>query len=160
VGEQAASSAVLSIPTPPIGLPDKVTRLLAGEPLLPGVVNPLDNGAFEIRSGQKIRHSAAMTKGINGPAHFWCNIQVVFQPLMTLDELIQHGVYMHIGLIRHHPSAGGDFNPTGVNQSLQGSLLGGMRLIPPELQEADLRPDEGHVRVLLHLRDQQIEDLP
>jgi len=34
-----------------------------------------------------------------------------------------------------------------------------MRLIPPELQETDLRPDERHVRVLLHLCDQQIEDL-
>lgn len=35
-----------------------------------------------------------------------------------------------------------------------------MCLIPPQLQEADLAPDERHVVILGHLGDGQVQDLP
>lgn len=35
-----------------------------------------------------------------------------------------------------------------------------MRLVPPQLQKADLAPDKRHVAVLRHLGDGQVQDLP
>ena len=66
---------------------------------------------------------------------------------LTFDELIQHGVDVNIGLVRHDPASGQDFESPFSNQVFKFRLLIGRRLIPPHRQEVHLRPRKRHVFV-------------
>lgn len=73
--------------------------------------------------------------------------------------MIDHREQMHVGLVGHHPSPGGDLEPARVHQVAQRLLLAGVRLLPPAVQKRDLRPDKGQIVVLLQLRHHVAHDL-
>lgn len=78
---------------------------------------------------------------------------------MSLNQLIDHSVDVYVGFVRHHPAARHNFESARLDEMLQRSLLAWMRLIPPQLQEAHFGPNERHVRVLLHVRDHEVQYL-
>lgn len=42
-----------------------------------------------------------MAERIDGESRYRRIIQIVVQPLMALDQLINHGIHVHIRLVRH-----------------------------------------------------------
>lgn len=122
-------------------------------------MNSLNDRSFKTAGRQQVGQRAAMSKWINRESRCRCIIQIVGKPLMALNQLIDHCINMHVCLVRHHPAASRNFKSTRTNELLQCSLLGWMRLIPPQLQNTYFRPNERHVCVLLHSRYHMIQDL-
>lgn len=123
-------------------------------------MNPLDDGAFEAAGCQQVGNGAAMAEGVDAPARLRNVIEIRLHPLMALDELVEHREKVAVGLVRHHPTAGGDLEPTLLDQLLQSPLPRRVSLLPPHVQVADLRPHERHVLELRHFSGRQVNDLP
>lgn len=136
------------------------TLLSFRQKLLPCVMNSLNDCSVEATGRQQIGQRTAMSKWIDREARGRCVIQIVFEPLMSLDQLVDHCIDMNVCLVRHHPATSCDLKSSRLDEMLQRSLLGWMCLIPPQLQYTDFGPNERHVRVLLHSRDHKVQYLP
>lgn len=113
-------------------------------------MNALNDGPFEATGRQQIGQRAAVSEWIDRESRGRRVIQIIFKPLMSLNQLIDHSINVNVRFIRHYPAAGGYFEPSRLDEMLQGSLFGWVRLIPPQLQNTNFGPNKCHVFVLLH----------
>lgn len=63
--------------------PDEITELFLGEPLLPRVVDTLNDGTGSTGRLEEVRYSTTVAERIHGPTRFRDHVQVRFQPLVT-----------------------------------------------------------------------------
>lgn len=136
------------------------TVLVFGQVLFPRVVDALDDRPLEAAGGEQVRQRGAVPERVDGEARGGRVVEVVAEPLVALDQLVDHRVDVDVRLVGHHPAARGDLEAARLHEVLERPLLRGVRLVPPQLQVADLGPDERHVLVLLHLRDDEVQNVP
>lgn len=171
---------IFGIRSLPVCLPNKISRLISGEFALPKVMKTLNNRPLHIQFTKQVVHRAALAKRIDGPTRTGSYIQVILQPLMPLDQLIQEGVVMRSCLIRHHPATGRDLQATRVNEGFEilkrkgiesqiwnfnkffsinpHPLLISARPIPPLLQEGYIVPNKGQLLELHELFHDIVQD--
>ena len=68
-------------------LPEKVTRLLDGKVLFPGVVDAHDGHGVEAGLLEDVGKGAAVSERIDRPGCLWSDTQVIQQPLVTYSKL-------------------------------------------------------------------------
>lgn len=70
----------------PVLSPQKISHLSLRQPLLPGVVDPLDDGTWDARHLKQVRYCGAMTKWVDGPSRLGSEAQVVLHPLVSCNR--------------------------------------------------------------------------
>lgn len=70
----------------PVLSPQEVAHLPLGEPLFPGVMDPLDDCSRDTGHLKKVRHSGAVPKRVDGPSTLGREPQVVLHPLVSCNR--------------------------------------------------------------------------
>lgn len=81
-------------------------------------MNSLNDCSLETTCRQQVRQCTPVSKRVDRETGGRCIIQIVFQPLMSLDQLVDHCVNMDIRFVRHDPATSGDFESTRLDELL------------------------------------------
>ncbi len=100
-----------------------------------------------------------MTKGIDVPSHIRDVVEGVLEPPQSHRHLIDEVLIVHVGLIRHAPTAVDELQLFVSYKCLHPALLLVGGLVPPPVEEGHFDNDELVLGVLCEFSDHRVDDI-